>query len=301
MGHPRARCWKGWGCCKTRRAHSSLSRDVKDVLHRQRQPVVRRGWKQSVTPRLVFSDTSMHKVWKPVSVSIFGHKSQLSISIILISSQREHSTEENNNKKKKTRKWTSVKKCLFPSLPFYVKWYLKPKTAQKTGFSWGGGGNLKSILYHALSLCLALSSLDFALEVALDVMYFYSFICVCHPSVEALVCSLQYLQYLEYCPILRTLWTNLTVNIISSNDSNPKRRNRRCFLFCWNIVDLYYILLLIIYAIQTSDSVMHTCMINILFHILFHYGLSEDIEYSFLYCTVGPGCLSILYIVVCIC
>ena len=40
-------------------------------------------------------------------------------------------------KKKKTRKWTSVKRCLFPSLPFYVKWYLQPKTAQKTGFSQG--------------------------------------------------------------------------------------------------------------------------------------------------------------------
>ena len=40
----------------------------------------------------------------------------------------------------------------------------------------------------------------------------------------------------------------------------------------------------------------------ILFHILFHYGLSQDIEHSFL-CnyTVGPCCLSILYMLVCIC
>ena len=37
-----------------------------------------------------------------------------------------------------------------------------------------------------------------------------------------------------------------------------------------------------------------------LFHILFHYGLSQDIEYSFLCYTVGPCCLSILYIIVCI-
>ena len=34
------------------------------------------------------------------------------------------------------------------------------------------------------------------------------------------------------------------------------------------------------------------------FHILFHYGLSQDIEYSSLCCTVGPYCLFILYIVV---
>ena len=38
-----------------------------------------------------------------------------------------------------------------------------------------------------------------------------------------------------------------------------------------------------------------------LLHILFHYGLSQDIEYSSLCCIVGPCCLSILYIIVCIC
>ena len=41
--------------------------------------------------------------------------------------------------------------------------------------------------------------------------------------------------------------------------------------------------------------------IYILFLILFHYGLSQDIENSSLHYTVGPCCLSILYIVVCIC
>ena len=39
-------------------------------------------------------------------------------------------------------------------------------------------------------------------------------------------------------------------------------------------------------------------MTYILFHILFHYGLSQDIEYSFLNCAVGPCCLSILYVIV---
>ena len=37
-----------------------------------------------------------------------------------------------------------------------------------------------------------------------------------------------------------------------------------------------------------------------LFQILFHYRLLQDIEYSSLCYTVGPCCLSILYVVVCI-
>ena len=41
--------------------------------------------------------------------------------------------------------------------------------------------------------------------------------------------------------------------------------------------------------------------IHIHFQILFHYGLSQDIEYSSLCYTVGPCCLSLLYKVVCIC
>ena len=41
--------------------------------------------------------------------------------------------------------------------------------------------------------------------------------------------------------------------------------------------------------------------IYILFQILFHYRLLEVIEYSSLSYAVGPSCLSVLYIVVCIC
>ena len=37
------------------------------------------------------------------------------------------------------------------------------------------------------------------------------------------------------------------------------------------------------------------------FNILFHYGLSQEIGYSSLCYTVGPCCLSILYIKVYIC
>ena len=37
------------------------------------------------------------------------------------------------------------------------------------------------------------------------------------------------------------------------------------------------------------------------FHILFHDSLSQDIDDSSLCSTVGPCCLSILYIIICIC
>ena len=60
----------------------------------------------------------------------------------------------------------------------------------------------------------------------------------------------------------------------------------------------WFTMLCLIAAVRPSDSVIH---IYILFHILFHYGLSQDIEYSSLCYTVGPCCLSIPYIIVCIC
>ena len=40
---------------------------------------------------------------------------------------------------------------------------------------------------------------------------------------------------------------------------------------------------------------------HILLKTVFHYHLSQDVEYSFLCYTVGPCCLSILYIIVSIC
>ena len=54
---------------------------------------------------------------------------------------------------------------------------------------------------------------------------------------------------------------------------------------------------MLVSAVQQSDSVIHI-YIYILFHILFHYGLSQDIEYSSLCSTVGPCCLPILYMFV---
>ena len=50
---------------------------------------------------------------------------------------------------------------------------------------------------------------------------------------------------------------------------------------------------MLISAVQQSD-----CYIYILFHILFHYGLSQDIECSSLCYTVGPSCLLVLFFIV---
>ena len=67
-----------------------------------------------------------------------------------------------------------------------------------------------------------------------------------------------------------------------------------------HIVDLHCC---VISLVQQDDSVTYTHT-HILFHILFHYGLSQDIEYSFQCYAVGPCCLStlfILFIIACIC
>ena len=60
----------------------------------------------------------------------------------------------------------------------------------------------------------------------------------------------------------------------------------------------------LVFAVHKSDSVIdiHTCVcIYILFQILFHCGRLQDIEYSSLYSTVGACCLSVVYIILCIC
>ena len=50
-------------------------------------------------------------------------------------------------------------------------------------------------------------------------------------------------------------------------------------------------------GVEQSDSVIHRYMC-ILFQVLFHHRLLQDTEYSSLCSTVGPCCLSTLYIVV---
>ena len=56
----------------------------------------------------------------------------------------------------------------------------------------------------------------------------------------------------------------------------------------------WFTMLGLISAEQKRDSVIHK---YIFFSYFFHYGLSQDIEYSSLCCTVGPCCSSILYII----
>ena len=57
--------------------------------------------------------------------------------------------------------------------------------------------------------------------------------------------------------------------------------------------------MLFVSGVQQSDSdvcvFVYMC-VCFLFHILFHYGLLQDVEYSALCYTVGPGCSSVLYI-----
>ena len=65
------------------------------------------------------------------------------------------------------------------------------------------------------------------------------------------------------------------------------------------LIEVYLIYnVVLISAVQQSDSVIY---IYIYIYILFHCGLLQDIEYSSLCYTVGPCCLSALYIIVCIC
>ena len=58
--------------------------------------------------------------------------------------------------------------------------------------------------------------------------------------------------------------------------------------------------------ISAHSKAMHLYMyvcayIYTFFHVVFHYGLSQYIEYSSLCYIVRPCCLPILYIIVCIC
>ena len=79
------------------------------------------------------------------------------------------------------------------------------------------------------------------------------------------------------------------------------------FNFFFIEVELIYNIMLVS-GVQQSDSDIYICIcvcvcvyIYILFQILFPYRLLQNIQYSSLCYTVNPHCLSILYIVVCIC
>ena len=57
----------------------------------------------------------------------------------------------------------------------------------------------------------------------------------------------------------------------------------------------------VLYHYTTWETSVIYTYIHIPFRILFHYGLSQGIEYSFLCYTVGHCCLSIPYIIANIC
>ena len=61
-------------------------------------------------------------------------------------------------------------------------------------------------------------------------------------------------------------------------------------MFLNNFIEVYLITRL--YYSQLYSKVVQL-YINILFHSISHYGLSQDIKYSSLCYTVGPCCLSI--------
>ena len=73
-----------------------------------------------------------------------------------------------------------------------------------------------------------------------------------------------------------------------------------CYLNVMPLKFFNFINNVLIFALHKSDSIIHV-YIHIIFHIIFHSGLSQDTEYSSLCYTVGPCCLSIIYIIVCIC
>ena len=51
----------------------------------------------------------------------------------------------------------------------------------------------------------------------------------------------------------------------------------------------------------SNESVINTHTLSFFYNILFHYALSWDFEHSSLFYTIGPCCISIQYIIVCIC
>ena len=89
------------------------------------------------------------------------------------------------------------------------------------------------------------------------------------------------------------------------------------YIFYWRS---WITMLCVNYCCDSHESLCYTAVINthcnlyilthnivyththtrFLFHFLFHYGLSQDTEYSFLCYTVGPCCLPILYIPACV-
>ena len=101
--------------------------------------------------------------------------------------------------------------------------------------------------------------------------------------------------YLVLC--VSSIWLLLSyilykklVNSFLSSVSHSSKLSTFYFLFYWSIVHLQCCVNF--YYTSKWFSYTYIC-IYIFFHVLFHYGLSQDIEYSSLCYTEGPYCLSI--------
>ena len=90
------------------------------------------------------------------------------------------------------------------------------------------------------------------------------------------------------------LSTNITGDIWGRSRNTP---NGSVFFFNWCIIDLQCYVNFCCTAKWFSYMYIYVLLLN----ILFHCGLSQDIEYRSLCCTVGPCCLPILYILISIC
>ena len=103
-----------------------------------------------------------------------------------------------------------------------------------------------------------------------------------------------------------SLWSNSQIHTWLL-EKQPKKRKK---FFCWSIIDLQCrVNFCCITSVQQKLCNIVMCVVYIYisimhiqsFCILFHYGLSQGIEYTSLCCVVGPYCLAILQSVAYIC
>ena len=101
----------------------------------------------------------------------------------------------------------------------------------------------------------------------------------------------------SYCQIQRSIICPYLTVLTAFNKFNPF-----FFLFLIFVLLRYELISNVVWISTTkqSDSVVPVYSFFVCLFV-FYYGWSQDTEYSFLHYTVGCCCLSILYIVLCIC
>lgn len=99
----------------------------------------------------------------------------------------------------------------------------------------------------------------------------------------------------SYCQIQRSIICPYLTVLTAFNRFNPF-----FFLFLIFVLLKYELISNVVWISTTkqSDSVVYSFFVCL---FVFYYGWSQDTEYSFLHYTVECCCLSILYIVLCIC